>query len=117
MTKEELDEIHEYTAAATEGPWSCWDASGKDKDMAVSRIGPGSGGLRNLDRYPIHGSEADFTFVARSREDMVRLLDDIEQRERLIQSVMHETSAGSTGNAEERLDRISKSVANYLAPW
>ncbi len=86
LTDRDLDEIRARCEAATPGPWK-YMVEGRDNTSGDSFIMRGTKGDRHSDLYlnanGKPGTDADCDFVAGARQDIPRLLDEIERLRRV----------------------------------
>jgi hypothetical protein len=80
LTEEYLNAIRKRCNAATSGPWISY-VEGRDHTSGDNVIVRGKGGNEN-DLYIIGGSVADQDFIASAREDIPRLLEEIDRLKR-----------------------------------
>ena len=78
MNDEELAAIRQRCEAATPGPWTSY-VEGRDHDSGSDFIMVGSENTRGTDIYLAGTTTADQDFVAHARQDVPRLLDEIER--------------------------------------
>lgn len=84
----ELRAIRERCACATPGPWWSW-VEGRDGLSGDTFIGRGVDGARHGDLYLSTDpgetiSVADLDFIAGARQDVPRLLAEVERVQRLL---------------------------------
>ena len=72
IPENELSAMRNRTEHATPGPWKAF-VEGRDMDCGSSFIR-----TQNGDIELIGATEADYDFIAHARQDMLRLLDEIE---------------------------------------
>ncbi len=82
LTDRDLDQIHARCVAATPGPWR-YMREGRDHTSGDSFIMTGTADDRHADLYINADGEpatdADWEFVANARQDLPRLLDEVER--------------------------------------
>jgi hypothetical protein len=78
-----LYEVRRHCEAATPGPWVA-SIEGRDHTSGDSVILRGVKGAWENDLYLSGATEADYDFIARSRQDVPRLLDEIERLRELL---------------------------------
>ena len=78
MTDEELKEIGARCQAATPGPWRAY-VEGRDHESGSSFIMTGEGRNRGEDIELAGATVADYDFIAHARQDVPRLLAEIER--------------------------------------
>jgi hypothetical protein len=78
LTKKELEDLKELLRTATAGPWKSM-VEGRDHDSGESFIMTGEGKTRGEDIYLTGATQADQDFIARARNDMSRLIAEIEK--------------------------------------
>jgi hypothetical protein len=79
MTSEELEAIRARCDAATSGPWKSF-VEGRDHTSGDSFIMTPTGGTRGNGGIELLGATvADQDFIANARQDIPRLLDEIER--------------------------------------
>ena len=87
LTEQELADIRARCEAATGGPWRFVE-EGRDNTSGDSFIMTGPPRGRNGDLYLTtdkrDGSHADYEFIAHARQDIPRLLDEVERLRRLV---------------------------------
>jgi hypothetical protein len=76
LSDNELDEIRKRTESATKGPWK---ACIEDRDF---QCGSSFIQTQGEDIELIGATEADFDFIANARQDIPKLLDEIERLKR-----------------------------------
>ena len=81
ITQEELEQIRQRCLAATPGPWKSY-VEGRDHNSGSNFIMTGLGQNRGNDIELIGATVADQDFVACARQDIPRLLDEIERLRR-----------------------------------
>ena len=85
MTKEEMGQIKARVEAATEGPWH-WDEEREklvnDFGDSVITIQIGTYALEKPHLIGYGGCHADEQFIAHAREDMPKLLAEVERLQR-----------------------------------
>lgn len=74
----ELDEMMRRCAAATPGPWRSY-LEGRDHTSGDSFIMTGEGSHRGEDLYLSGATHADQDFVARARQDVPRLIEEVRR--------------------------------------
>ena len=86
LSQGELAEIKARIEKATPGPWKIWNGwgpVGATEFWAANRIGPESphGGrvLRAQELGDVYATVEDFEFIARAREDIPRLVVEVER--------------------------------------
>jgi hypothetical protein len=85
LSDDELNTIKGRCDAATPGPWRSW-IEGRDHTAGDSFIMTGESHSRGEDIYLSGATHADQDFIAHSREDMPRLIEEvIRLRSRLRQ--------------------------------
>lgn len=84
MTKEELAEIKRRCEAATPGTWTSY-IEGRDHSAGTSFIMTGSGESRGEDIELSGATGADQDFIAHTRQDIPRLLAEIERLGKRVQ--------------------------------
>ena len=83
LTDEELAAIKARCAAATPGPWKPY-IEGRDHVSGSSFIMTGEGVARGEDIELTGATEADYDFIAHARQDMPRLLEEVEGLRKLV---------------------------------
>lgn len=83
LSERELDEIRTRVERATPGPWRAW-IEGRDHTSGSSFIMTGCEGARGEDIELTGASESDFDFIANAREDVPKLLAEIERLRALV---------------------------------
>jgi hypothetical protein len=82
LADKELEEIRARCKAATGGPWR-YVLEGRDQISGDSFIMTGPPDDRHGDLYLTEGnqsgSNADYEFIANARQDVPRLLDEVER--------------------------------------
>ena len=73
LTENELAEIRKRAESATKGPWRAY-IEGRDFESGSSFIQ-----TQGVDIELTGASEADYDFIANARQDVLRLLDEIER--------------------------------------
>ncbi len=76
LSDNELDEIRKRTESATKGPWK---ACIEDRDF---QSGSSFIKTQGEDIELIGATEADYDFIANARQDIPKLLDEIERLKR-----------------------------------
>jgi hypothetical protein len=79
LSEEELDAIRQRLAAATPGPWESFV---EDRDHECGSNFIRTGGVDDIE--PIGATAADQDFIAHARQDIPRLLEEIERLKALI---------------------------------
>jgi hypothetical protein len=83
LTVEELAAIKARCEAATPGPWKpCIE--GRDHLSGSSFIMTGEGAARGGDIELTGATEADYDFIAHARQDIPRLLEEVEGLRKLV---------------------------------
>lgn len=83
MTDRELEQIRLRCEAASPGPWRA-SIEGRDHQSGSSFIMRGEGASR-LDDIELSGAtDADYDFIAHSRQDIPKLLAEIDRLRRLL---------------------------------
>lgn len=82
MTNAELDEIRARCEAASPGPWTSY-IEGRDHTSGSSFIMTGGGERRGEDMEIMGATPADYDFIAHARQDIPRLLAEIDRLRRL----------------------------------
>ena len=77
LTDEELAAIKARYEAATPGPWQPY-IEGRDHVSGSCFIRTGEGAARGDDMELTGATEADYDFIAHARQDMPRLLEEVE---------------------------------------
>ena len=78
MTDEELTEIRHRCERASPGPWKAW-VEGRDHQSGSSMVQTGA------DDIEMSGAaNADYDFIAHARQDIPRLLAEVERLRTLI---------------------------------
>lgn len=80
-----IRELRGLLGAVTPGPWVS-HIEGRDHTSGSSFIMTGAGGERGEDIELLGGSTADQDFIARARQDVPLLLDEIERLRGLLRS-------------------------------
>ncbi len=87
LTDKELAEIRARCEAATGGPWR-YVLEARDHMSGDSFIMTGPLGDRHGDLYITKGNEsgssADYDFIANARQDVPRLLDEVERLRTMV---------------------------------
>jgi hypothetical protein len=83
MTKVELEEIRRRCDAATPGPWISF-VEGRDHTSGSNFIKRGNGEARADDLELTGATVADQDFVAAARQDVPRLLDEVDRLTALL---------------------------------
>ena len=78
MTEEELTQIRQRCLAATPGPWKSF-VEGRDHTSGSNFIRTGLEANQGSDIELIGATVADQDFTASARQDVPRLLDEIER--------------------------------------
>ena len=78
MTEKELDEIRERCDSATAGPWQAW-VEGRDQTSGSSFVQTGGDDIEMLG-----ATMADYEFIANAKQDIPRLLAEIERLRSLV---------------------------------
>ena len=78
LTKKELEDLKELLRAATPGPWKSM-VEGRDHDSGDNFIMTGEGKARGEDIYLTGATQADQDFIARVRNDVTRLIAEVEK--------------------------------------
>ena len=78
-----LQEVRARCEVATRGPWVA-SIEGRDHTSGDSVILRGVKGSSEEDLYLSGATEADYDFIAHSRQDILRLLDEIERLKEII---------------------------------
>ena len=81
LTSAELEKIRKRCDAATPGPWRSF-VEGRDHTSGNSFIMTGVGDARGDDIELFGATVADQDFIANARQDIPRLLDEIERLKR-----------------------------------
>lgn len=79
----ELREIRERSATATPGPWKAF-LEGRDHQSGSDFIRTGEGATRGEDIEMSGAAPADYDFIANARQDIPRLLEEIERLRELL---------------------------------
>ena len=94
LTEQELADIRARCEAATGGPWRFVE-EGRDNTSGDSFIMTGPPRGRNGDLYLTtdkrDGSHADYEFIAHARQDIPRLLDEVERLRKLVAELANRT--------------------------
>jgi len=94
LTEQELADIRARSEAATGGPWRFVE-EGRDNISGDSFIMTGPPTGRNGDLYLTtdkrDGSHADYEFIAHARQDIPRLLDEVERLRKLVAELANRT--------------------------
>jgi hypothetical protein len=80
LTDQEIDDIRERLAASSPGPWKDY-LEARDKFSGSDFIMTGG-----EDIYVIGGTAGDFAFIAQARDDIPRLLDEIDRLKAMLSS-------------------------------
>ena len=83
LTDEELDEIARLAEAATPAPWRSF-IEGRDHTSGSSFIMTGPTGNRGSDIELEGATDADYDFIACSRNDVPRLLAEVRRLRALV---------------------------------
>ncbi|HTA90064.1 MAG TPA: hypothetical protein VK745_10825 [Polyangiaceae bacterium] len=83
MTDIELEEIRTRCEAATSGPWRSY-VEGRDHTSGSSFIMTGAGVTRGEDIELSGATRPDQDFIAHARQDVPRLLEEVERLRRLL---------------------------------
>ena len=83
LTDAELAAIKARCAAATPGPWQPY-IEGRDHVSGSSFIMTGEGAARGEDIELTGATEADYDFIAHARQDIPRLLEEVEGLRKLV---------------------------------
>ena len=83
LTDDELEEIRSRCKAASAGPWASY-VEGRDHTSGSSFIMTGEGEARGPDIELSGATTEDQDFIAHARQDIPRLLDEIERLRRAI---------------------------------
>ena len=83
LTNEELTAIKARCEAATPGPWKPY-IEGRDHVSGSSFIMTGEGATRGDDIELTGATEADYDFIAHARQDIPRLLEEVEELRKLV---------------------------------
>jgi hypothetical protein len=78
LTDEELAALKARCEAATPGPWKPY-IEGRDHVSGSSFIMTGEGVTRGEDIELTGAAEADYDFIAHARQDIPRLLEEVER--------------------------------------
>jgi hypothetical protein len=84
LTNEEVAAIRARCAAATPGPWRSY-IEGRDHTSGSSFIMAGEGEVRGEDIELSGATPADQDFIAHARQDIPRLLAEIQRLQNLAQ--------------------------------
>jgi hypothetical protein len=94
LSESDLARIRSGCSAATPGPWTAM-VEGRDHVSGDSFIMRGEGGQRGPDLYLISEdrrvSTGDYDFIANARQDIPRLLDEIDR----LRSLLKEQDTGT----------------------
>jgi hypothetical protein len=83
ITQKELSELKELLAKVSPGPWASY-IEGRDHTSGESFIMTGPKSARGPDIY-LHGaSDADQDFIASARQEVPRLIAEIERLQTLL---------------------------------
>ena len=77
LSQKYLHEVRRRCEEATKGPWISF-LEGRDKLSGESFIGRGQNRVED-DLYLIGATDADIEFIAQARQDIPKLLDEIER--------------------------------------
>lgn len=91
LTDQELNEIARRADAATAPPWKA-SIEGRDHTSGSSFIMTGSADTRGPDLEIEGATEADYDFIASSRQDVPRLLAEVQ----LLRSLLGEAQRRGT---------------------
>lgn len=83
MTDAEIDEIRARCQAARAGPWKAF-IEGRDHESGSSFIMTGGGPNRGEDIEMSGATLEDYDFIAHARQDIPRLLAEIDWLRRLL---------------------------------
>ena len=83
LTDEELQAIKDRCAAATRGPWRSY-IEGRDHTSGSDFIMTGEGSDRGEDIELSSATKADQDFIAHARQDVPRLLAEVERLRRQL---------------------------------
>lgn len=83
LTDEELDQIRQRCDKASRGPWKSY-IEGRDHLSGDSVIITGVKGEIGEDIYLTGATDDDQDFIAHARQDIPRLLDEVERLKRVI---------------------------------
>ena len=83
LTDEELGAIQARCAAATPGPWTPY-IEGRDHVSGSNFMMTGEGAVRGGDIALTGATEADYDFIAHARQDIPRLLEEVEGLRKLV---------------------------------
>ena len=83
LTDEELAAIKAGCEAATPGPWKPY-IEGRDHVSGSSFIMTGERATRGEDIELTGATEADYDFIAHARQDIPRLLEEVEGFRKLV---------------------------------
>ncbi|MEM7244569.1 MAG: hypothetical protein AAF533_04460 [Acidobacteriota bacterium] len=86
LAQEELDAMRRRCEAARPGPWASL-IEGRDHVSGSSFIMVGEGPARSEDIELTGATDADQDFIASSRRDVVRLLDEVARLRRLLGAI------------------------------
>lgn len=89
----ELAEIRRRSEAATPGPWKAF-IEGRDHESGSDFIATGEGASRGEDIELSGATPADFDFIANARQDIPKLLDEIER----LRALLKKDVGGGGGN-------------------
>lgn len=85
LSREDLNEIRRRCNEATEGLWISY-VEGRDQSSGESFILRGAEGARREDLYLTGATVADQDFIAHARQDIPRLIDEIERLQTRLKS-------------------------------
>jgi hypothetical protein len=85
ISDSELNEIRARCEAATPGPWKA-SIEGRDHSSGSDLIMTGAGSARGEDIEITGATHADYDFIAHAREDVERLLAEIDRLKRLLKN-------------------------------
>lgn len=83
LTRQELHDIRARCAAATPGPWKAF-LEGREHESGADFIRTGEDTTRGDDIEMSGATPADFEFIANARQDVPRLLNEIERLRSLL---------------------------------
>lgn len=86
ISVQELNEIRQRCNSATAGPWRSY-VEGRDHTSGSNFIMTGEGDSRGEDVELTGATVADQDFIAHARQDMPKLLDEIERLKKLLSEV------------------------------
>ena len=84
LTDGELDEIEALCGAATKAPWESF-VEGRDHTSGSSFIRTGGLGDKSPDIELLGATTADQDFIARARQDVPRLVQEVRRLRKLLQ--------------------------------